>query len=107
MNSDSLATAAALESLNDVVSPAPVAMTPQTSGWLVLAGLIVVAATWLLWRVIRHRRLTRYRREAGRELAAIEARVGQTDARSLLTELSVLLKRVALSGYGRARVASR
>ncbi len=106
MTADSLRTQAALESLHDLLEPAPVSMIPESVGWKIAAAIGLILGLWLLWRIIRQRRLTRYRREAISELEQIESLVGHADGVSVVSRLSTLLKRTALSGYDRARVAA-
>lgn len=76
-----------IEQLQELGLPAPVSYWPQTWGWGVLLGavvlglLIVAARKWLRWR------RDAYRREALAQLNALED----------MRELPALLKRVALS----------
>ncbi|NQD74998.1 DUF4381 domain-containing protein [Pseudomonas sp. CM27] len=73
----------------------PFSYAPQTWGWGVLLGLLVLAV--LVWAVLRWRRWQRdrYRREALARLAWLEQQAGQQ--RTALRELPELIKRVALS----------
>lgn len=103
---DSSATTAALEPLHDIVVAESVSMMPGTIGWGLAAVALSAVGLWILWRVIRHRRLTRYRREALTELDRIEQQVGKADGTAVVFQLATLLKRTALSGYGRTRTAS-
>ena len=106
MSVDSLAVASALEDLHDVVEPAAVSMAPETIGWMFVAALGVLALLRLAWRVHRHRRLTRYRRDALSVLQHIERQANAADSAAPVLQLAELLKRTAISGYGRRRVAS-
>ncbi|GGH25004.1 protein of unknown function [Cribrihabitans marinus] len=81
--------------LIDPPEPAPVPLTPQTGGWLVLALLVVVLAGWLVHRWIARRRANAYRRDA---LARVET--AQTAA-----EIATILRRAALAAYPRGEVA--
>lgn len=76
-----------IEQLQELSLPAPVSYWPQTWGWGVLLGLLVLGL--LVWGVRRWLRWRRnaYRREA---LAQLEHMID-------LGELPALLKRVALS----------
>jgi hypothetical protein len=98
--------AQALEKLHDVVLPPPVSMTPQTAGWYVLfalAGLLLLVTCVAL---ARKRLRNRYRREALRELAALEAGAGDGAARNAaLRALPGLLRRTALAVWPRDEVA--
>ncbi len=106
----------ALPGLHDIVVPEPVSWAPATVAWP-LAGLVVLvlAGLWLR-RIHLGRAANRYRAEALKELAAIEASLAQaaaeTSERSGATQtralagLPVLVKRVALSFADRGQVAS-
>jgi hypothetical protein len=98
-------TGEALAGLHDVVAPPPVSWAPQTVGWAVLAGILVLLAAWLGWRAWRKARANRYRKVA---LAEIE-RVAETlrdDPAAALAAVNEILKRAALTAWPRAEVAS-
>ena len=82
--------------LRDIVVPDPVSTAPETWGWYVLFALVLVIAAVATWWLVRRRRANRYRRVA---LAALP---DCTD----IASLAVLVKRVCLSAYPRAEVAS-
>lgn len=96
----------ALEGLHDVVLPPPVSMTPQTAGWYVL---FAVAGILIIWAVAAQARTflrNRYRREALRELAALESGAGDGATRTAaLRALPGLLRRTALAAWPREAVA--
>ena len=85
-----------IELLEEVPEPPPVAMTPQTPGWIVL-GVIVAALLFLAlrWAVRRHREEA-YRRAALREL---------DEAGDDPAAISNVLRRTALAAYPREQVA--
>lgn len=85
-----------LNQLAEVPDPAPVSMVPQTAGWLVLAGIVLVVAVWRGWRMWQHYRANAYRRAA---LKALERAADDPAA------VSGILKRAAMVAYGRRRVA--
>ena len=91
---------ASLSNLHDIVAPEPVSAWPPAAGWWVV---ITLAVAWLAILVAhlaaRHHR-NAYRRAGLTELARFKAGGGG------LTELSVLLKRVALAAWPREDVAS-
>lgn len=90
-----------LSRLHDVIAPDPVPLWPLAPGWLWLLGMLaLVLAALGLRGLIRFQR-NRYRREALRELAQLQARA---DA-DVLADLSVLLKRTALTAFPREQVA--
>lgn len=91
-----------LQGLRGLHLPPPVSAWPPAPGWWLLALLLLlmlVATVWL-WR--RHRRRA-YRREALQQLKQLRNAANQDQA--VLAELSILLRRVAISRYGRQQVA--
>jgi len=74
--------------------PAPVSYMPQTWGWWVLLGVLVLAIALVSARKVWQWRRDRYRREALVRLAQLQSRSNDLAA---LRELPELLKRVALS----------
>jgi hypothetical protein len=86
---------APLDKLHDYYQPAPPAWIPQTIGWYVLFGVVVLLLLWFAIHALRRWLVNRYRREALRELAI--ATPGQ---------FSALLKRTALVAWPREKVAS-
>ncbi|MEO6676277.1 MAG: DUF4381 domain-containing protein [Pseudomonas sp.] len=84
----------AIEQLKELGLPAPVSYAPQTWGWWVLLGLLVLAVVLVSAHKVWQWRRDRYRREALVRLAELQRR---SDDLSALRELPELLKRVALS----------
>ncbi len=86
-----------IDLLEPVPEPVPVPLWPQTAGWfwlaLLVVGLLVLAAHWLL----RRHRANAYRRAALRELEA---------ANGNATAIARILRRTAIAAYGRQRVAA-
>ena len=98
-------TGEALTGLHDVVAPAPVSWAPQTVGWAVLAGILVVLAAWLGWRSWKKARANRYRKVALAEIDRIAGTL-QNDPAAALGAVNEILKRAALTAWPRAEVAS-
>jgi hypothetical protein len=92
--------------LRDIHLPAPIGWWPPAPGWWVLLALLLGLALLLLWlwKKRRARRQADWFRLAEAELGRLQAR-HRDDPLSLLRELSVLLRRVAISRYGRGEVA--
>jgi Domain of unknown function (DUF4381) len=78
---------------------------PQTwPAWIVMI-LLLVAIVTTIWHVVRIRAINRYRREALAELTEIEH--ADDIARSeLLTFLTLLVRRTALTAFSREKVAA-
>ncbi len=85
-----------LNQLAEPEQPAPVSMVPQTAGWLVLAILILVLVTYLIFRFWRRWRAAAYRRAAVDELA----QAGDDPA-----AVADVLRRTALAAWPRSKVA--
>ena len=94
--------AQSLQNLNDIVGPAPVPWWPPAPGWYVLAGLVLVLATWFIVAASRSWFRNRYRREALNELAQLRSDQSSSGWRAV----PALLKRTALASFPRTRVAS-
>ncbi len=92
-----------LNNLRDIHAPPPVSWWPPAPGWWVLLGVIIVALLllWQLWRA------KPWRRPALRELQQIEQEFSATgDVLACVAQISVLLRRVALSVRPPASVAA-
>lgn len=98
-------TAQALARLHDVVTPEPVSWAPQTAGWAVLAGILVVLAAWLGWRAWKKARANRYRKVALAEIERVAEGL-RDDPAAALGAVNEILKRAALTAWPRAEVAS-
>ncbi|MCU1761427.1 DUF4381 domain-containing protein [Pseudomonas sp. 14P_8.1_Bac3] len=85
-----------IEQLKEIALPAQVSYAPQTWGWWVLLGLLLVTALLVAVRRYRQWRLDAYRREALARLAQLQKR---SDDLNALRELPELLKRTALSAW--------
>jgi len=98
---------AALRSLRDIALPQPVSWMPQTWGWALLAGLLVVAILVALFAWIRRYRRNAYRREALRLLDDIVVDIRNPSRRERgIHALTELLKRTALAAWPRSDVAA-
>lgn len=96
-----------LERLHDIVTPTPVPWWPPAPGWLWLLGVVSVLAFVALVRGLVRWQQNRYRREALAELKGLESAMADASRqRRMLTELAALLKRTALTAYGREQVAT-
>ncbi|ASV99290.1 DUF4381 domain-containing protein [Paraburkholderia aromaticivorans] len=100
-----------LQGLQELPLPAPVSYAPQTIGWWAVAIVLLGAVLLISWKASRRYGRQRYRRNALRELAAIEARLasGQTDPMqraAMLAAIPRLLKRTSLEIAPRDQVAA-
>jgi hypothetical protein len=90
-----------LSQLRDIHMPAPVSWWPPAPGWWVVLALLLIVAG-LGYALYRRRRRNRWRGSALTELARLRA----APAEGLLRDLSVLLRRVAISRFPRHDVAA-
>ena len=104
---DSLPAPAQLSELRAIQLPPPIEVGLPAPGWWLLALLLLIGLGACLLGLLHRWRASRYRREAKAELAALLS-TWQThqDHQAHLEALQDLLKRVALSCFPRAQVAS-
>lgn len=100
MNPDPLA------NLADIQLPDPVASWPPAPGWWLLAVLVIALLVGLIYWLARRYRRQAWRREAQAKLAHLEAKKTDLNPISLTSELSGLLKQVAITRFGRHHTAS-
>lgn len=85
------------EQLEPVEAPAPIAMVPQTAGWVWLGVAVLALLVYGIWRWRTWRKANAYRR-AGLESLKLAA----DDPASI----AAVLRRTALAGFPREQVAS-
>jgi hypothetical protein len=93
-----------LDLMHDLVRPEPIAWTPQTVGWAVVAVWLVAVTAALIWHRIKVWRRDRYRREALAELRLISAQQALSP-QAMASAIATLLKRTAIAAYDRDQVA--
>ena len=95
-----------LEKLHEIILPAPVSRMPETAGWYVVFGLVLLVAGWCFYQRLRRFRGNRYRRLALQELELIERKLQQPEQRAkALAEIPALLKWTALEAFPQSDVA--
>lgn len=97
-------TADPLAQLKDIHMPDPISWWPPAPGWWVVGVIALGLMLWTTWRIIRYWRKTAFKRAALCELKNLRRRGG--DPQHLLTDLSILLRRVALVAFPAEDVAS-
>ena len=97
--------------LHDIHELDPAGIWPLAAGWWLIIALGVLLVLLVLgirrWRPDWQRYLPRYgwTREAEYELAVLRERVALGDVKALASELSELLRRIAIARCGRDRCA--
>ncbi len=91
--------------LRDIHLPDPVSWWPLAIGWWLALALVILIAL-LIWAVRRFNARRLLRKQALAELTNIEASFGQhQNNQQLVSEISVLLRRICISRFPRAEVA--
>ncbi|HEX5126979.1 MAG TPA: DUF4381 domain-containing protein [Rhodocyclaceae bacterium] len=97
----------ALSGLRDIHLPPPISWWPPAPGWWLLVALVPLLGL-VFYIVLRLRRRNRWRVVALAELTHLRQQYAAQNlsAQKLVGELSVLLRRVAISRFPREQVAS-
>lgn len=91
--------------LRDVHAPPFPDFWPPAPGWWIAAALLAALAIFISVRLYRHYRLRRLRRQVLSSLDALSAGYSADNAVGFVTEVSTLLRRVALRRFPRQQVA--
>jgi hypothetical protein len=97
----------ALSQLHDIHLPMRISWWPPAPGWWLLFAIILLLAV-VLYAVYRFRNRNHWRRFALQELSRLRERgmSRQSDLRAVVSELSILLRRVAVSRFPREEAAA-
>ncbi|MHB1334216.1 MAG: DUF4381 domain-containing protein [Sulfuriferula sp.] len=97
----------ALSQLHDIHLPARISWWPPAPGWWLLVALVLLLAvvSYVLYRL---RKRNHWRRFALTELNRLREQNAsrQSDPRTVISELSILLRRVAVSRFPREETAA-
>jgi hypothetical protein len=97
-----------MDPLRDIRGIDSVSWWPPAPGWwLLLVGLAILIL--LTWWIIRRRRLYplgRWQQDARRHLIALKRRIKREPAKPVASDLSELLRRIAIARCGRSITAS-
>lgn len=94
----------ALKDLNDIHLPPPVTWWPlANSVWALLVGIfgVLMGFSWYQWKRFQN---NRYRREALNIFATLQH--NNSSLNTKIAEINQLLKQVAMTNYGRKKVAA-
>lgn len=97
---------ATLLDLRDVHAPPPPDFWPPAPGWWVAAALLTAILVYTAVQLYRRYRLRRQRRQVLAILDGLVAGYTLDEAVSFVTEVSMLLRRVALRRFPRREVAA-
>ena len=89
-----------LAQLQDIHLPAEIGLWPPAWGWWVLALLIIATVSALVFFIKRKISRNAYRTIAIAELNSIHKKYGSDQNSEYLQNLSIILRRTALSGFG-------
>ncbi|WP_202903956.1 DUF4381 domain-containing protein [Halomonas huangheensis] len=89
-----------IEQLSPPPVPAQISWLPQTWGWALIGGILLVLVVWWAWRQWRRWQANAYRRQA---LAELEHRLASGEGATALAEI---VRRTALAVYPRQHVAN-
>jgi len=91
-----------------LIEPQPVTFSFGAPGWYVLGVLCLLVILFVLWLLWRHHVKNKYRTEALQWLSTKEQSLTrQKNYAALVYETNMLLKRIAMSKYGRSNVAGK
>jgi hypothetical protein len=94
------------DQLGKLIEPQPVPFTFSAPGWYVLGGLILLLLIGLVILLIKYYQLNKYRKHALNFLANTEQKYIDLKAfDQLVYEANMLIKRIAMSRYGRQAVS--
>lgn len=90
-----------------LIEPAPVPFRFGAPGWYVLGVLCLLGIGFLVWLIWRHHEKNKYRTAALLWLDHLQQSLsGDGEYKALVYETAMLLKRIAISRYGRKPVAA-
>ncbi|MET0355295.1 MAG: DUF4381 domain-containing protein [Cellvibrio sp.] len=89
-----------LAQLQDIHLPPEIGLWPPAWGWWILALLIIVSISAILFFIKRKKSRNAYRALAIAELNSIHKKYADEQNSEYLQNLSIVLRRTALSGFG-------
>jgi hypothetical protein len=89
-----------LAQLQDIHLPPEIGLWPPAWGWWMLAIVVVAVITWLVFFIKRKKSRNAYRALAIAELNNIDKKYSHEQNSDYLQNLSIILRRTALSGFG-------
>ena len=97
-----------MDQYGKLIEPAPVPFSFGAPGWYVLGALCVLAVLFIAWLLWHHYQKNKYRKYALQWLNVKEQELSSTgNYNALVYETTMLVKRIAMSKYGRGNVAGK
>lgn len=91
-----------------LIEPQPVAFSFGAPGWYVLGAVCLLAVLFIAWLLWQHYQKNKYRKYALQWLDVKQQELSSTNNyNALVYETTMLLKRVAMTKYGRDQVAGK
>jgi len=94
-----------LEQLNDIQLPDPVGWWPLAFSWWILIFSIIAIVAGAIWYYLDQKRRNIYRRSAVQQVEDILQQTDSTE-NAKISAINAVLKRVAVTAYGRLITAS-
>lgn len=96
-----------MNEFGNLIEPPPIAFRFGAPGWYIAGGLLLLALFVIVWLWVDHYRRNAYRRKALQWLQQQETGLVQGGSlNAFVYETNMLLKRIAMARYNRARVAA-
>ena len=97
-----------MDPLRDIHGIDPAPWWPPAPGWwlVLLALLLTLLLIWLLWRQRHLYPLGRWQKDARRRLLELKRQLRHNPTKEVASELSELLRRIAIARCGRAKIAA-
>ncbi|CAN8140266.1 DUF4381 domain-containing protein [Thiomicrorhabdus sp. 6S2-11] len=93
-----------LQQLHDIQLPDPIGWWPMAFAWWILLLSVTSIIIGIIWYFTDQRRRNVYRRQAQKSLQQIMQKQASDDNK--IMQINALLKQVAVTAYGRRRVAA-
>jgi hypothetical protein len=94
------------DDIGTLIEPDPVKFTWGAPGWYVLGTVLLLLICTVLIVIYRHYQKNKYRRTALSWLESKEERMLNQTPEQVIYDATMLMKRIAMSRYGRSHVAA-
>ena len=94
-----------LDELEPLFEPQPILFSFNTPAWYILGGLLLLFLSYMSIIQIKKYKKNRYRRDGLKLLNSLDTSKSK-DINSIINQIRILLKQLAIRKYGRQKVAS-